>query len=760
MIPSDSSSCRQCSLALVCLALLAAPVSSFSPSPIYGRNALVRAATTTSEPSSRLYQSAGGAADDDDDDWLNDNSNSADESSFATRSQMPQFIDAFLEKERDKHGEERPDTYTHMIGVPMADCHQLQIELESVQRAILYHCPDLVHACIVPSMSRMPLLYVDASRAPAGQVTMDLQEIVEKVVKKHCFVKEEPDGDDGNYAGVNDKGFKPLTMTFHKLQIDGEDNEALFTVADRDSDGGLIKIQTMVTELEKEIAARGWKAVWPPSDIQGTQEEETDDFLPRIPLMRLPPNFEDMLRPLEDEDDRRLSDDGGNGISPVFWIKWENDVMAKSVRLREIGIYPRRPGMSDVTEQTFYLPHETVELPGGNEALSAQEQVHRDYNEKRMKESERQMEAEGDGSEPSSDGDFVDPNLSDNRKVLESIFGKDSPIFDDGLMSDENYDDSVDSEDLGGASAPLDSWMQDRINNIIGDEDDADDLDSSADTKDVDPAVVNTAIEDTNVQSDSAAPPMEDWMQDRIRAIVENRPSNQKRADLEQSSKENVPDLDDNPIFKAYRDGTLIDVVSEAAGDSDKPDLSAFPSEELLRGFWKVVRSPITSPLDGIAESRSDNFALRVDGTVAGGPMLDQETQQKAGGGTWRLLKTMDESTLRIRLVIPPKRERIMVWEGEIYKELESKSPSANSASVLDATSIGKIVAVDSSESADDAVESREEIIKCGGKVWTEDAVTKKNRKDLGSFVLTKINTSSDPRDFTITIPKSVRNQD
>lgn len=45
-------------------------------------------------------------------------------------------------------------------------------------------------------------------------------------------------------------------------------------------------------------------------------------------------------------------------------------------------------------------------------------------------------------------------------------------------------------------------------------------------------------------------------------------------------------------------------------------------------------------------------------------------------------------------------------------------------------------------------------------QVWIEDAVTKRNREELGSFVLSKVRTSSDPRDFTITIPKSVRNQD
>mmetsp|Transcript_32924 Transcript_32924/g.54353 ORF Transcript_32924/g.54353 Transcript_32924/m.54353 type:complete len:747 (+) Transcript_32924:27-2267(+) len=744
-IQQDPSPHRQQCL-LVCL-LLAVSVCSFSSPPIHSRR------IKTSEHV-RLHQSAASpadGADDSDDDWLNSGSSSSidDETSFASRSQMPQFIDDFLEKERDKRGEVRPQIFTHMIGVPMTDCHQLQIELESVQRAILYHCPPLVHACIVPSMSRMPLLFVDASREPPSRVTMDLQQMVEKVVRKHCFVKEEFDGDEANYAGVNTDGYKPLTMTFHKLQIDGEDNEVLHTVADNDSAGGLSKMQAMVAELEQEIHARGWKATWPPSDIQGMQEDVTEGFAPRIPLMRLPPNFENVLRPLEDEDDRWLSEDGGNGISPMFWIKWENDVMGRNVRLREIGIYPRRPGMSDLTEQTFYLPHEIVELPGGNEALAKQEKSHQNYNEKRMKESERRLTTEDEDFEPSPDGDFMDPSLSDNRKILESIYGKDSEIFDEGLMDGEV---DLESQDSGGASAPLDNWMQERINNINGvTEDDA--VESPTTSNDVDSVydVPAPAIDDT---AQSETPPMEDWMQDRIRDIVEKRPSYKQRT-IQNQKKENVPNLDDNPIFQAYRDGTLVGKINPkpTTGDSQL-DTTPFPSEEQLRGFWKVVRSPITSAMDVKAESRSDNFALRVDGTVSGGPMLDQETQQKAGGGTWRMLGASDETTLRIRLVIPPKRERIMVWEGEIYKELEAR-PASNSASVLDATSFGKVTSGESDE-----LEIEEEVIKCSGTVWIEDAVTKRNREELGSFVLTKVNTSTDPRDFTITIPKAVRTQD
>ena len=51
--------------------------------------------------------------------------------------------------------------YTHLIAVPMETCHELMVELESVQRAILYHCPLLVHSCIASAGMKLPLLYVE-----------------------------------------------------------------------------------------------------------------------------------------------------------------------------------------------------------------------------------------------------------------------------------------------------------------------------------------------------------------------------------------------------------------------------------------------------------------------------------------------------------------------------------------------------------------------------------------------------------------------
>jgi hypothetical protein len=84
-------------------------------------------------------------------------------------SEMPDYIASYIDNtmRTDDSDDETTATtttitYSHMIGIPMDECHELTLELESVQRAILYHCPLLVHACIVPAVTRMPLLYVSA----------------------------------------------------------------------------------------------------------------------------------------------------------------------------------------------------------------------------------------------------------------------------------------------------------------------------------------------------------------------------------------------------------------------------------------------------------------------------------------------------------------------------------------------------------------------------------------------------------------------
>jgi hypothetical protein len=52
---------------------------------------------------------------------------------------------------------------------------------------------------------------------------------------------------------------------------------------------------------------------------------------------------------------------------PFFWCQWWEDVMARSVSLRESSVYPRQPGATMLGEHAFTIPRETTTLPGGND---------------------------------------------------------------------------------------------------------------------------------------------------------------------------------------------------------------------------------------------------------------------------------------------------------------------------------------------------------------------------------------------------------
>lgn len=53
-----------------------------------------------------------------------------------------------------------------------------------------------------------------------------------------------------------------------------------------------------------------------------------------------------------------------------------------------------------------------------------------------------------------------------------------------------------------------------------------------------------------------------------------------------------------------------------------------------------------------------------------------------------------------------------------------------------------------------------EDLLYCSGSVAIEDAITGLNRQEIGDFSLLKLHTPSDPSQYTITIPRPVRNQD
>ena len=115
----------------------------------------------------------------------------------------------------------------------------------------------------------------------------------------------------------------------------------------------------------------------------------------------------------------------------------------------------------------------------------------------------------------------------------------------------------------------------------------------------------------------------------------------------------------------------------------DEP-LPLYPSDAHFVGPWRVLSSPlgIDKAVFADAESKSsDNFILRVDGQVMGGPILDAQYQHKAAGGEWKMFRAIRKSgassssiappetqtRLRIRLLVPPAKERALVMEANWF---------------------------------------------------------------------------------------------
>lgn len=720
-------------------------------------------------------------------------------SSSVEQSQMVNYIVDFLQRENNNGGtnslaeseatknddpkqtsikNNRNDDYdhdhlefTHLIAIPVDACHELVLELESVQRAILYHCPLLVHACIAPAMMRLPLLYVYApSKAATSTVTSTLQNIVQRVVQKHVLaLKETADEDemdnhddvvleDGiirpNLTGPNPDGLLPLMIPFQSLEIDRGDvssNQVLCTVGSAQHRGTRM-LQAMVQELQTEIQTQqqhlGWKTMLPrdltlhDSDEEMKRNEKSTLFRPRIPFMRLPNDWNTIIRnnyhqttgkqennATEDDDDDIVyltSDLGGNGISPIFWGQWMDDTFGgEAVRLREVAIYQRRRQIEGSQQQekgrldetVFYLPSKSVRLPEGNADLARLEAQYQQYQEKRMSDAEQlerqqknaaQDKTESESTASSTVVDQKDPLFVKTKERLEAVYSQKvqqtqaaPPSESSEQEKEEPKDEEIDTEQLKIPS-----------------------------------------VRPGNPQE------LDDWTRERIRLAVEGRARIQTEKQLSQIK--DKPAISENPVFNMYKNGTLVSEIPKAK--PAKP-LPPFPSREHVTGFWKVLNSPTGFDVEEGDSSRSDNLVLRVDGTTAGGPILDQETRQKASGGTWKLLEgdTAWDARLQIRLVIPPKKERILVMEGKLDRVTK------NSDLPLARNTFG-IPALEERVAQSNA--DTEELLYCTGHVCVVDAVTGANKMEIGKFSLMKLNTPTDRSQYTITIPKPIRNQD
>jgi hypothetical protein len=161
-----------------------------------------------------------------------------------------------------------------------------------------------------------------------------------------------------------------------------------------------------------------------------------------------------------------------------------------------------------------------------------------------------------------------------------------------------------------------------------------------------------------------------------------------------------------------------------------------------------VLTSPTGLEVDESSDDSSENIILRVDGTTAGGPTLNIETNQKAGGGTWKMMVQENGAHLRIRLSIPPRKERILVMEGPVIRM----------GAPMDVPVASRAFGIPHLEArAKEADKDIPEQLICSGDVYIEEAITKE-RAFVGEFSLMKLARKNDQ--YTITIPNAVRIQD
>ena len=290
-----------------------------------------------------------------------------------------------------------------MIAVPLEQNHDLLLDLESVQRGILYHCPLLIGACVAPVVMRMPLLLVDTNynggvtgggvstddlfgrrgaSASGGSgsgmgmgmgmggnadlltsrdpVTKALHEIVNSVVDEMIYttnsspsaiVEDDEDNDDDEDVdrdGRNEKNIQPIMMKFQRLEIDGDQNEILHAIGTEDCATPLLR--QVLNEITRRIEAKGWAVHLPEDNPQGKNGGLGEDgvtWRPRVPFMRLPYDFFQTLPDPKGMDGDwenyseevkeayvRFPEEGGNGISPIFWYKWWEDKLCNGNGVR------------------------------------------------------------------------------------------------------------------------------------------------------------------------------------------------------------------------------------------------------------------------------------------------------------------------------------------------------------------------------------------------------------------------------------------
>ena len=736
------------------------------------------------------------------------------------------------------------ETYTHMIGVPMEECHDLTLELESVQRAILYHCPILIHACIMPVVMRMPLLYID-TKSTTTDVAVDStlknpfeqsfqqrsknQDFSSSPMDENTILTSRDPTTQAIYKIVNDviqekvyttttSEVQPILMNFKGLEVDGKDNEILHTIAMEGNGTSLVR--QIMTEIQTRCHEKGWKTSLP-HDPQQSQDDNDDNkqWRLRLPFMRVPNDFEEKINSSSSDNEMRLPENGGNGISPIFFYKWWEDTFLKKdgTRLRDIAVYGRTGGpiYNYKEELAFYVPHLKIPLPpptGDDEALQAKEEYHSQYNKNRYND---YMDEE------SSSSSFLDSTMDDelrqtkskaDRRLLQTIYDS-SDTNDETILND--LDDPVvipnnDEENITNKNTMSleDINSDDDISKVdekkLDSKDINDDSDDDNDMKKSNVIVEKMDQDFIKTQDSYIVPDDNVDDEDQIQQVEEKeqKPTNEERiiqsiakpiatGDWSKLKKKDKPKPEDNPILKNWKQRRQTLAADSPSLLPPKKKLPPYPSDEHFVGIWNLVSTPRGPSLDQqrlvdgelfMDPTVSENLILRVDGTVAGGPILDFETQHRASGGTWRMFQAeymgnnddnnnsgLVQTRLRIRLVIPPEKKRVLVMEGEVRRGVSmstTKSISEQNMKEIMTPSSFNIPEVEALKKQQEEKAKKNNnddetlILSCVGEVWVEDADdTNQNRVKLGRFSLIKAE-QSQPSQLRFTIPSPKRYQD
>ncbi|KAL7531679.1 hypothetical protein ACHAXR_004170 [Thalassiosira sp. AJA248-18] len=613
---------------------------------------------------------------------------------------------------------------------------------------------------------------------------------------------------------------EPILLHFRGLELQGEDNSVLYAVGNdvndksdekknqlydvEDEDDGVVVVdewsaaitseskgpsgwemlEKLVKNIQDELEnSYGLDTCWPLDKPQGEEIEYGDPMVaaikqkqrrwrPRVPFVRLPKDFyQDLQNDLDkrnenkksgddnDEDEASVIDMGFDGISPLFWYEaWgEEDIIAHpGVRMQSVAVYRRMVPGGGEAESSFYVPtssdgpqswktganaasgttanvddrksENAMELPVGDAELAARERREKAKAMDRLGEVEQRAEREWEEGKARWMEELSDQNDNDEGKLVDSF-----AQFDVGMEMGE-----VTVEGDAAYSIP---WSERGVDDSVKQTEEQlpDETSFSEDTL--------SSVDKEHSKSDSLETP----------ALLDTKP------------RKELPSIEDNPVFQRLWKGqsqkTLQGQNSAMALDGTPPaeesPLPPYPSDAHFTGAWRVVSSPLgseTPSIDDIESKSSDNFILRVDGQVMGGPILDAQYQQKAAGGEWKMFQAIRKTTkqddtsldppvtqtrLRIRLLVPPGKDRALVMEGEVTRLVmpgagdATSSPSDGwmmaSGGMLD----GMLQNLDDVEAKPGA--DGEGLLYCGGEAWMEDVDGGGNRRKVGPFSLHKL---------------------